>query len=201
MVDSLSVVPARSSLKMSWSTWKICKTVDHFSSRGKLQQKHNVLEKSWKMNFRKELDPWFGEWLTCIMLESSASVSKFIIGFGVDKSVSSQGCYSSYSNAFDPITWRSSKDDKLEMCVVKCKDFLQVCVKVNFHSSVPAACKKCKQWWPNAPTSCLTDPHVLLAMLIVMSCSIFPAVPSNQICGYKSKACSGHHERETWCAA
>lgn len=57
MVDSLSVVPARSSLKMSWSTWKICKTVDHFSSRGKLQQKHNVLEKSWKMNLRKELEP------------------------------------------------------------------------------------------------------------------------------------------------
>lgn len=70
------------------------------------------------------------------MLQSSASVSKFIIGFGVDKSVSSQRCYTSYSNAFDQITWRSSKDDKLEMCMVKCKDFLHICVKVNFHSSV-----------------------------------------------------------------
>lgn len=70
------------------------------------------------------------------MLESSASVSKFIIGFGVDKSVSSQRCYTSYSNAFDQITWCSSKDDKLEMCMVKCKGFLQVCVKVNFHSLV-----------------------------------------------------------------
>lgn len=48
------------------------------------------------------------------MLESSALVSKFIISFGVDKSISSQGCYTIYSNAFDQITWRSSKDDKLE---------------------------------------------------------------------------------------